>query len=122
MKFEIPKGKPFYCEFAIKEPGSSVPMDLTGATGTFTLITIGTDACIAIPATPMTVTDPTNGKMAVSLTSEQTDDLVSRRAFAEDGYPSIATYRAGLDITASEPIYVDIPKVYVLDDGAGCVV
>ncbi len=118
MKFEIPKGKSFYCEFVIKEPGSGTPMDVTDATGTFTLSSIGHNPCVAIAPVDMAVIDGVNGIMSVSLTSAQTADLISRRGFAEDGYPTIPTYRASLDIIASEPISVDIPKVYITDDGS----
>ena len=120
MRFVIPKGQVFYCEFTVKEPGESTPMDLTGATGTFTLITIGENPCIAVEATSIAVVDATNGIISISLTAEQTADLVGRKGFAEDGYPLIPTYRGSLEIHTTEEIFVDIPKVYIIDDGSSC--
>ena len=118
MRFVIPKGVEFYCEFDVKEPGSSTPMDLTGATGTFSLSTIGLDPNPTLTAVPLVVTDPDNGIVSVSLTAEQTSELVTRIGFAEDGYDIIPTYKAQLDIQAENPISVTIPKVYVNDSGA----
>lgn len=118
MRFVIPKGVAFYCEFEVKEPGSSTPMDLTGATGTFTLSTIGPNVSLVLSDVPLVVQDADNGVISVSLTADQTEDLVSRRGFAEDGYPIVPTYKAQLDIQAEDPISVSIPQVYINDSGA----
>lgn len=120
MKFIIPQGKDFYCEFVVKEPGVSTPMDLVGATGTFDLFTLDATPCKVISDAPITVTDGQNGTVAISLTSTQTADLEGRRGFAEDGYPPIATYKGSLTIQADNPIYVEIPQVYVSESGAAC--
>ena len=119
MNFTIAEGADFYCEFTIKEPGASIPMDVAGATGTFILSTIGIDTCVVITQ-PMTVVDGPNGLMSVSLTAEQTTGLESRVGFPEDGYLPVATYKALLDITATEPINVLIPKVYITSGGETC--
>jgi len=120
MRFTIPRGKPFYCEFVIKEPGANIPMNVTGATGVFTLVEYGYNGCIALDALPMQVVDGMNGIMSINLIAEQTGGLLGDRGFKEDGYPLLPTYRAQLDIVANEPISVDIPKVYILDDGFTC--
>ena len=119
MNFTIAEGADFYCEFTIKEPGASVPMDVTDATGTFILSTIGHNSCIVITQ-PMAVVDGPNGLMSVSLTASQTSGLKSRVGFPEDGYLPVATYKALLDITAAEPINVLIPKVYITTGGETC--
>lgn len=116
MRFTIHEGKDFYCEFVIKEPGASVPMDVTGATGTFVLSTIGHNPKEVI-SKDMSVVDGINGIMSVSLDATETDGLMSRVAFPEDGYPPIPTYKAELNIHATEPISVFIPKVYVINQG-----
>ena len=126
MRFVINRGQPFTCEFVIKQPGASVPLDITGSTGTFTLATIGPNSCITIPATPMTITDENaaqNGIFTLNLTAAQTEDLLGDKGFMEDGYPLIATNTGSLDITHPEEgqIFVDIAKVYVRDIGVTCV-
>ena len=118
MKFVIPKGVDFYCEFQIKEPGSSTPMDLTDAVGTFILSTVGPNVELTLGPIAITIEDPDNGLISLSLTGAQTQDLISRRGFAEDGYPLIFTYKGQLDIQAENPISVCIPKVYINDSGA----
>lgn len=121
MQFIIPRGQDFYCEFTIKEPGSGTPMDLTGATGTFSLSDIGVNACMVLEPVALSFPDAINGIAAVNLTSAQTEPLIGRRGFAEDGYPMIPTYRASLDIqTIDNPVYVEIPQVYISDDGTSC--
>lgn len=118
MRFTIPKGKEFYCEFLIKEPGSSTPMDLTGAAGTFSLSSIGPNAYPEIIDAPMAVSDAINGIISVTLDATETKDLVSDTGFAEDGYMPVATYKARLDVTGvTEPISVDIRQVYISDMG-----
>ena len=119
MKYTIPRGEEFYCEFAIKEPLASVPMDVTGATGTFNLVRIGVNPCSVLEE-PLAVVDGPNGIMSVSLTAVQTKDLTGRKGFMEDGYPLIATYTANLQIHASEEISVSILKVYIADSGEVC--
>ena len=119
MNFTIQEGSDFYCEFTVKEPGASVPMNISGATGTFTLSTIGHDNCIAITA-PLNVVDGQNGVIAVSLTADQTKGLISRVGFPEDGYMPIPTYKAKLDIQADNPISVLIPKVFIAAGGEAC--
>ncbi len=116
MMYIIPKGKDFYCEFTIKEPGTTIPMDVTGMTGTFTLYTTGVDPCVEL-VTSIFVVDGPNGKIGLNLSASSTDNLESRIGFAEDGYPLIPTYSASLDLMLNNPINVLIPKVYVLDDG-----
>jgi len=121
MRYIIPKGKPFYCEFVIKEPGVSMPMDVTGLTGTFTLSKIGIDPCTHL-ATPVSVVDGRNGIISITLTAQETSGLDGRKGFAEDGYTLIPTYSGSLALFKDKPINVLIPKIYVIDDGAGCVV
>lgn len=118
MRFIIPKGKEFECEFVVKEPGSSTPMDLTGYIGTFTLSTIGPEPILLIDSVGLTISDAINGVASVTLSAAQTANLTGRRGFAEDGFPMIATYRATLDLSGSEIISVEIPQVYITDDGA----
>jgi len=122
MKFTIPAGRAFECTFQIKEPNSSTPMDLTGATGTFTMSTIGVNPCIVLDKITMTVDDALNGKFKLSLTAEQTTGLVSSKAGQEDGYPLTATYSALLEINQSEfgLIYAQVPQIYVTDIGTSC--
>jgi len=115
MRFTIPRGEEFYCMFQIKEPGSGTPMDITGATGLFNLSSIGHSCSEALTDVPMVIEDAVNGEISVTLTIAQTTDLIPRIGFAEDGYPLIATYKARLDISASDPISVDIPQVYISD-------
>ncbi len=118
MNFTIPKGQEFYCMFVIKEPGSGTPMDITGATGLFNLSTIGFGCEAEIVDAPMVVEDAINGEISVTLTSTQTASLLSRIGFAEDGYPPIATYKGRIDITGTtNPISVDIPKVFISNMG-----
>ena len=119
MKYIIPKGKDFYCEFIIKEPGAGVPMDVGGMTGTFTLSEIGIAPCVVL-ITNIFVVDAENGLIAINLSAEETSLLESRSGFAEDCYPLIATYSASLDLLLDQPINVLIPKVYVLDSGENC--
>jgi len=127
MKFVIPRGKEFYCEFQIKEPNSNTPMDLAGAHAYFTLSTIGVNPCIVLDSIPMTVKDEggaigaKNGIVELTLTSDQTKDLKGRKGFPEDGYPLVPTYSASIAVRdAAYPIDVQIPKVYVLDEGEAC--
>ncbi len=121
-KFVIPEGRAFECIFPIKQPNSPTPMDLTGATGTFTMSTIGKGSCIVLDKIPMTVYDALNGKFKLSLTAEQTTGLVSSEAFEEDGYPLSATYKVLLEINQSEygQIFANIPQVYIYDSGSTC--
>ncbi len=119
MKYIIPKGKDFYCEFTIKEPGAGVPMDVEGMTGTFTLSEIGIDPCVVL-VTDIFVVDAENGLIAINLTANETNSLETRIGFAEDGYPIMATYSASLDLLLDQPINVIIPKVYILDSGENC--
>ncbi len=119
MKYIIPRGKPFYCEFKIKEPGASVPMDVTGMTGSFTLSEIGISPC-SVLTTSIAVQDGPNGTISISLTAEETSSLLGRKGFAEDGYALVATYSGSLDLMLDDPINVIIPKIYILDDGSAC--
>ena len=101
------------------EPGTSTPKDLTGYTGTFDLSTIGPNPVLTLDGKTLTVKDAVNGVVSLSLQTTDTDSLVSRRGFAEDGYPIVPTYKAELNLTdGSEPISVEIPKVYISDMGA----
>ena len=125
MRFVINKGKIFECEFVIKQPGASVPLDINGATGTFTLSTIGHNSCVALEEIDLTIADELagqNGKFTLTLSALQTSTLNGAKAFAEDGYPLIATYSGTLDITHPEEgkIFVDILKIYVRDSGIAC--
>ncbi len=120
MKFTIPRGEAFYCEFQVKQPGASLPLDLTNSTGTFTLATIGATPCLVLDAIAMTVEDAINGEISITLTEDQTADLISKVGFAEDGYPTMATYKASIYITGEEEIFVDIPKVFISDSGETC--
>jgi len=125
MKFVINRGQPFECQFVIKQPGASVPLNINGATGFFTLSSIGHNACIAIEDVVLTIADETaglNGKFDLVLTAEQTSDLIGAKAFAEDGYPLIATYSGTIDIIHPEEgqILVDILRIYVRDSGVTC--
>ena len=120
MKFIIPKGQEFYCEFTVKEPGANVPMDLSNAVGHFTLSTLGLDPCVVLDGLPLDFPDPVNGIASIFLLPEQTENLVTKIGFAEDGYPPMPTYKASLNIVASEPVFVEIPKIYVSDRGESC--
>jgi len=122
MKFTIPEGRDFECLFQIKEPNSTTPMDLTGATGTFTMSTIGKQPCIVLNNIPMTVYDAVNGKFKLSLTAEQTTGLATDTGFQEDGYPLTATYSALLEINQSEfgQIFANVPQIYILTTGTSC--
>ena len=114
MRFTIPKGQDFYCEFEIKEPGASIPMDITGGIGTFNLSTLGFTCTEAIKDAPMVIQDPVNGIISISLTADETKDLISEVSFAEDGYAPLATYKGRVDITNLEkPISVDIRQVFI---------
>ena len=119
MKYIIPRGKDFYCEFVIKEPGASVPMDVTGMTGTFTMSEIGMNPCTVLTTT-VSVKDGPNGIVSISLTALETTKLMGRKGFAEDGYSLIPTYSGSLDLMLTQPINVVIPKIYILDDGQVC--
>ena len=121
MKYVIPRGKEFYCEFVVKEPGASVPMDVSGMTGEFTLSKIGINPC-SVLTTPISVVDATNGIISITLTSTETGALTGRKGFAEDGYTLIPTYSGSLDLLKDFPINTIIPKIYILDDGSNCVV
>jgi len=116
MKYIITRGKNFYCEFVIKEPGEGVPMDVTGMTGTFSMTEIGNKPCTVL-STGVSVVDGINGIISITLTASQTASLLGRKGFAEDGYPLIATYSGSLDLMLSHPINVLILKIYILDDG-----
>ena len=122
-KFIIPEGRSFECIFVIKEPNSTTPMDLTGATGTFTMSTIGSNPCIVLDNISMSVDDALNGKFKLSLTAEQTTGLESANAFAEDGYPLSATYSGLLEINQSGygQIFAGVPQIYILTTGTACV-
>ena len=122
MKFVIPQGRAFECIFPVKEPNSPTPMDLTGASGTFTLSTIGNQPCVVLDKIPMTVYDALNGKFKLNLTAEQTEDLVGSKAAEEDGYPLSATYVALLEINQAEygQIFANIPQVYIYETGSTC--
>ena len=120
MRYIIPKGKEFYCEFSIKEPGASVPMDVTGMTGEFTLSKIGINPCTVL-TTSISVVDPLNGLISITLGASETATLEGRKGFAEDGYALIPTYSGSLSLMKGHPIDIVIPKIYVLDDGASCV-
>ncbi len=114
MKFTIPRGQEFYCEFQIKEPGSGTPMDITGAIGVFSLSSIGYSCTVELTDVPMVVEDAVNGKISITLDETQTANLEGQLGFAEDGYPLLPTYKARIDVTGiTTPISVDIPKVYV---------
>ena len=116
MRMTIHEGQPFYCEFVIKEPGASIPKDVTGASGTFVLSTLGHSPKKVLEQS-MSVVDGPNGIMSVSLDTIQTTGLLARVGFMEDGYPPIPTYKAELNINANEPISVFVPKVYVVKQG-----
>ncbi len=130
MKFTIPKGEEFYCEITVKQPGASVPMDLTGATGDFSLYSAGYNACMAIDHKAVVIENPDNGLISITLTAEETSTLTSRIAFGEDGYPTLPTYKGEIHLenipdsldTHKQPdqIFVEIPRVYVTDKGSVC--
>jgi len=127
MKFTIPRNKDFYCEFQIKEPNSTTPMDLAGATATFSLSEIGVNPCVVLANVPMTVIDEggvigaKNGRVALNLSADQTKDLYGDKGFAEDGYPLRPTYSAFIEIRSVKyPIDVAVSKVYVADGGETC--
>jgi len=120
MKYIIPRGKDFYCEFVIKEPGATTPMDVTGMTGTFTLSEIGVNPCTVLTA-QIAVKDGINGIVSINLSATETNLLTGRKGFAEDGYALIPTYSGSLSLMKGHPIDIVIPKIYVLDDGASCV-
>ena len=122
MRFIIHEGKEFSCEFVIKQPGASVPLDITGSTGAFTLATIGPNSLHRVGPVDMTINselDGQNGIFTLILTAEQTTGLIGDKAFAEDGYPLIPTHTAALDIVHPEEgnIFVDIAKIYVKNIG-----
>ncbi len=119
MKYIIPRGKDFYCEFVIKEPGASIPMDVTGMTGSFTMSEIGVNPC-SVLTTSITVQDGPNGIISISFTAAETSTLLGRKGFAEDGYALIPTYSGSLDLMLGDPINVMVPKIYILDDGSAC--
>ena len=116
MRFTITRGRAFECQFIIKKNGSTVAIELAdGDTGTFTLSSVGYNACKLLDSIPMTITDAVNGEFTLNLTEEQTADLPYDVMFSEDGYPPKATCFAVLDIQSAEQgvIIVDIPQVYI---------
>jgi hypothetical protein len=116
MKYIIPRGEEFYCEFSVKEPGASIPMDVTGMTGEFILSKIGNDPCVVLTS-PISVVNGPNGLISITLTADETKSLTGRKGFAEDGYALIATYSGALDLMLTQPINILIPKIYILDSG-----
>jgi len=121
-KFVIPQGRAFECIFPIKEPNSPTPMDITGATATFTLSTIGVSPCVVLNNIPMTIYDAVNGKFKLNLTADQTSDLEGAKAFEEDGFPLSATYSALLEINHPTfgQIFASIPQCYIYETGTVC--
>ena len=124
MKFTIYVGRAFTCVFPVKQPDSPTPMDITGSTATFTLSTNGLQSCMVLSKVPMTIYDALNGKFQLGLTVDQTTGLIDKVAFEEDGFPTMATYKALIEIQhpVYGPIKANIPKVYVEDMGTLCVV
>ena len=120
MRFIIPRGKSFYSEFTVKEPGASVPRDLTGYTGYFNMSSIGINSCLVLSDVLLELVDPLNGVVSLTLNELQTKDLIGRSGFAEDGYPNVPTYKASLYLVGGDEIYVEIPKVYISDGGTSC--
>jgi len=120
-KFTIPQGREFEGIFVIKEPNSGTPLDLTGASGTFTLSSIGVAGCVVIDKKAMGIFDAINGKFKITLTADETADLETSLGLQEDGYPLSATYKALLDIDASVgKVYVRVPQIYVESVGDSC--
>lgn len=124
-KFTINEGLPFKTVFILKEPRSTTPLDLTGSTGTFNLSSLGESSCKVLEGIEMTIEeelDAINGRFTLTLTAEQTSGLGTKLAFEEDGYPTLPTYKARLDITSPDYglIYVYIPKIYIVQDGEVC--
>ena len=120
-KFTIPQGREFEGIFVIKEPNSGTPLDLTGASGTFTLSSIGVAGCVVIDKKAMTIFDAINGKFKITLTADETATLETSLGLQEDGYPLSATYKALLDIDASVgKVYVRVPQIYVESVGDSC--
>ena len=93
MKFEIIIGKTYTADFqVVSDDGmTAVELDPTD-TATFTLSTAGAVNETIIDAHPMTLTDAANGKFEVSLSEAQTVLLEQSVGFAEDRYPTTATY------------------------------
>ena len=122
-KFTIYEGRAFNCVFPIKQPDSPTPMDLTGASATFTLSTIDSPVCVALNKIPMSIYgDAVNGKFALSLTSEQTTGLVTKNGFEEDKYQTMATYKVVIEINHPTygQIFARIPAVYIESMGDVC--
>ena len=100
MKFEIIIGKTYTADFQVVSDDGMTPEELAPTdTATFTLSTAGAVNETIIDAHPMTLTDAANGKFEVSLSEAQTALLTQSVGFAEDRYPTFATYIGLVDFT-----------------------
>ena len=98
MKLEIHAGREFSADFSVVSADGLTGEELDPTdTGTFSLVTSGSNPTCVLDLIPMTIVDADNGVFNLALTAEQTSLLAQDVAFKEDRYPTLSNYLGYLD-------------------------
>jgi len=122
-RFTIIKGQPFTAKIQIKKPNASEPILLdANDTAYITISTIGvntTPILSDIPLQNVDEEDRLEGKFTLYLTAEQTELLISKVGFIEDGGQPINSHKGTIIASTLElgPIAAYIPQIYVVNEG-----
>ena len=124
MKFIINKGQPFEAIVSVKKNGSPTPAVIVSV-GNFIISGIEPNSiderCIYITS-QLTVEDAQNGKVKISLTSDETSLLPVLEGCREDGSRGLQTCKGVMDITTEDAgrFFANIPEIYVEGTGEQC--
>lgn len=113
-KFTITKGLDNNFVFTIKADGSTLPMTITG-TDTFTAHLINLEDGTTALTKSLVVTDATNGKASLTITSAETTPLVSDKGTKADRYYLRPVYKLVIDCNTENngDFIAKVPEVYV---------
>lgn len=114
-KFTITKGLDNTFVFTIKAQGSTLPMEITTGTDTFTANLISLeDGSIAVSKS-LTVIDALNGKVSLVITQTESDTLTSHKGSKTDRYYLRPVYKLVIDCSTvnNGDFIAKVPEIYV---------
>lgn len=113
-KFTITKGLDNTFVFTIKADGSTLPMEIEGSdTFNARLITLADDSVVLTKS--LVVTDALNGKASLTISSSETDPLVSDKGTKLDRYYLRPVYKLVIECNTvnNGDFIAKVPEVYV---------
>jgi hypothetical protein len=114
-KFTITKNLDNTFVFTIKADGSTLPMEITEGTDTFSALLISLETGVTALTKSLTVENALSGQVALVITAAETTALVEEKGSKTDRYYLRPVYRLVIDCTTvnNGAFLAKVPEVYV---------